>query len=77
MPISQNDLLEKLKISFPGSDIEIKDLAGDNDHFHATICAKEFIGKTRIQQHQMVYKALGDIAGGALHALALTTKIPD
>lgn len=76
MPILQRDLLNKLQTSFPDAEVEIKDLAGDNDHFHVTICSKNFEGKTRVQQHKMVYAALGDIAGGALHALALTTKIP-
>ena len=53
--------------------IEIKDLAGDGDHFAAHVVSPSFAGKTRVQQHKMVYDALGGRMGGTLHALALTT----
>lgn len=62
--------------SFPDAKIAIEDLAGDGDHYRATIVAEAFRGKTRIQQHQMVYKALGERMGGELHALALSTSAP-
>lgn len=69
--------IEKLVINaFPDAIIEIKDLAGDNDHFAATIVSKAFSGKTRIQQHQMVYDALQGRMGTQLHALSLKTKAP-
>lgn len=62
--------------ALPEATIELIDLAGDNDHFKAIITSAAFIGKTRVQQHQMVYAAFGDKMGGELHALALETKIP-
>ena len=62
--------------AFPDAEIDIKDLAGDNDHFAATITSKAFHGKTRIQQHQMVYEALQGHMGTRLHALSLKTQIP-
>ncbi len=51
--------------------------AGDGDHYAAMVVSEAFRGKSRVQQHQMVYAALGSHMGGALHALALTTKVPD
>jgi stress-induced morphogen len=69
--------IEKLILAkFPDARIEIKDLAGDGDHFAAHIVTQAFAGKSRVQQHQMVYEALGGRMGGALHALALTTAAP-
>lgn len=65
-----------LRESFPDAKIDIKDLAGDNDHFQATIISQKFAGKTRVQQHQMVYQALQGKMGAELHALALKTEIP-
>lgn len=52
-------------------------MAGDGDHFAATVVSEAFRGKTRVQQHQLVYEALRGNVGGALHALALQTKTPD
>ncbi len=63
--------------AFPGSVIKIDDLAGDGNHYSATIIAKEFKGLNRVKQHQLVYAALKgkmDGSNGELHALALTTK---
>ena len=60
----------------PDAKIEIKDLAGDGDHYAATVISEAFRGKTRVQQHQMVYAALQGNMGGVLHALALTTAAP-
>ncbi len=62
--------------AFPDAIIELKDLVGDNDHFSATITSKAFKGKSRIQQHQMVYEALQGRMGTQLHALSLKTLIP-
>jgi stress-induced morphogen len=62
-----------IKAALPDAKIEIKDLAGDGDHFAAHVVSATFAGKTRGQQHKMVYDALGGRMGGALHALALTT----
>jgi stress-induced morphogen len=65
-----------IKAAFPDAQVAITDLAGDGDHFAAHVIAKEFAGKTRVQQHKMVYDALQGRMGGALHALALTTAAP-
>lgn len=62
--------------ALPGADVVIDDLAGDGNHYHAKVVAPDFEGKSRVQQHQLVYKALGDRMGGELHALALTTEAP-
>jgi len=63
-----------LKDAFPDAQIELVDLAGDNDHWKAVIISSQFAGKSRIAQHQMVYAALKGHMGGELHALALETK---
>lgn len=76
MAMSQDQLKDYLIKAFPDALIEIKDLAGDNDHFSATITSSAFQGKTRIQQHQMVFEALNGHMGKALHALALKTQTP-
>ena len=76
MPVAKDDLQRMLEESFPGAQVRIDDLAGDGDHYRAVIVAEAFRGKTRIQQHQMVYAALGGRMGGELHALALTTSAP-
>ncbi len=77
MPIAASDLERLLKEAFPDARIDIEDLAGDGDHYRATIVSAAFRGKTRVQQHQMVYRALGARMGGELHALALITRAPD
>jgi stress-induced morphogen len=63
-----------IREAFPDSEVEITDLAGDNDHFAAVVRSSSFKGKTRVQQHQMVYEALKGRMGGALHALSLQTS---
>ncbi len=76
MPL-ESDTLEKLiKEAFPDAKINIIDLAGDNDHWSAEIISKEFAGKSRIQQHKMVYSSLKGKMGGELHALQLKTSAP-
>jgi stress-induced morphogen len=66
-----------LRDAFPDARIALTDLAGDNDHWSAEIVSEAFRGKTRVAQHQLVYAALKGRMGGALHALALTTRAPD
>lgn len=66
-----------LREAFPDASIKLTDLAGDNDHWSAEIVAEDFRGKSRIAQHQLVYAALKGRMGGALHALALSTRAPD
>ena len=70
-------LEQRLKAAFPGAErIEVQDLTGTKDHYKAVVIAKEFLGKTRIEQHQLVYEALGELMAGPVHALALETKAP-
>ena len=78
MAISAEKIRELIENNFPEADIEIIDTAGDNNHYSATVIAKEFRGLSRVEQHQLVYKALaGTMEGnnGILHALALQTRI--
>jgi stress-induced morphogen len=65
-----------IKAALPDAEVEIRDLAGDGDHYAATVISPAFRGKSRVQQHQIVYKALQGRMGGELHALALTTAAP-
>ena len=66
-----------IKEALPDSVVVIEDLAGDGDHYAATVVSPAFKGRSRVQQHQMVYAALQGRMGGALHALALQTSAPD
>ena len=75
MAIEQSEIEKLIKASLPDAEVEIIDLAGDNNHFSAHVTSSTFEGKSRIQQHKMVYDALGDKIGGILHALALKTSI--
>jgi len=70
------DIERMIKARFPDAQIVLKDLAGDNDHWAAHVVSAAFKGKSRVQQHQMVYDALGGNMGGVLHALQLTTALP-
>ena len=74
MAMDSSEISRLIKAAFPDADIEIKDLAGDGDHYSATVRSSAFKGKTRVQQHQMVYGALQGRMGGELHALALQTS---
>jgi stress-induced morphogen len=65
-----------IKAKLPDAKVELKDLAGDNDHWEAHVVSAAFKGKSRVAQHQMIYEALGGRMGGVLHALALTTAAP-
>lgn len=76
MAMKAEDIESMIKEAFPDAKVEIKDLAGDGDHYAATIVSEAFRSKTRVQQHQMVYAALKGNMGGVLHALALTTSAP-
>lgn len=76
MPMSAEEITGMIKAALPGAEVEMTDLAGDNDHWAATVTAPQFAGKPRVQQHKMVYEALGGKMGGVLHALQLTTKVP-
>ena len=64
-----------IKESFPDAIIEIQDLAGDGNHYSATVISSKFAGKTKIQQHKMVYDSLKGKMGNELHALSITTEV--
>ena len=74
MPLSKEDLEKYIKNSIPDSTIKIEDLRGDGDHYSATVISKSFEGKTKIEQHKMVYNSLEGRMGNELHALMLKTK---
>lgn len=76
MPTSDG-LRARLLAAFPGAKVEVSDLTGTQDHFQAVVVATEFEGKSRVDQHRLVYAALGELMAGPVHALALTTAAPD
>jgi stress-induced morphogen len=65
-----------IKAALPDAEVEIRDLAGDGDHYAAHVTSAAFAGKSRVQQHKLVYEALGGRMGGELHALQLVTAVP-
>jgi len=73
MPMAAEDIVRLIKEGIPNAEVEIEDLVGDGDHYAATVISSSFAGKSKVQQHQMVYGALGGRMGGVLHALKLTT----
>jgi stress-induced morphogen len=77
MPMAANDIERLIKAKIPDADVTIRDLAGDGDHYAATVISESFRGKSRVQQHQIVYEALKAEMGGQLHALALQTGVPE
>ena len=77
MPMDASEIEHLIKARLPDAVITIQDTAGDKDHYAATIVSESFRGKSRVQQHQLVYAALKGDMGGALHALALQTGVPD
>jgi stress-induced morphogen len=76
MPMNPAEIEGLIKQSIPDAQITIEDLRGDGDHYAAYVVSGSFKGKTRVQQHQMVYQALQGRMGGELHALALQTSAP-
>jgi stress-induced morphogen len=76
MAMTSTEIERFIKEGLPDATVEIKDLAGDGNHYAATVISSAFKGKSRVQQHQMVYAALKGNMGGVLHALALTTSTP-
>lgn len=77
MAMAAADIEALIKAALPGADVTITDLAGDGDHYAAHVISAEFAGKSRIAQHKLVFAALGDRMGGELHALQLTTAVPN
>ena len=77
MPMDSRDIERLIREGIPDAKVTIRDLAGDGDHYAAEVVSESFRGKSRVQQHQMVYQALKGNMGGTLHALALQTSAPD
>ena len=77
MAMIGTDIEKLIKRTFPDAQIEVVDTVGDGNHWSARVVSAAFRGKTRIQQHQMVYGAIGSQMGGELHALALQTAVPE
>jgi stress-induced morphogen len=77
MPMAASDIETMIRAAIPDAVVEITDLAGDGDHYAAKVVSESFRGLPRVKQHQAVYSALGGRMGGALHALQLTTALPD
>jgi stress-induced morphogen len=76
MAMDAREIERLIKTSIPDAEVTIRDLAGDGDHYAATVVSASFRGKSRVQQHQLVYAALKGQMGGILHALALQTGVP-
>jgi len=77
MAMEAAEIERLIREGLPDATVEIRDLAGDGNHYAATVVSASFRGKSRVQQHQMVYAALQGQMGGILHALALQTNVPD
>src|SRR5438270_8592094 len=76
MPMDARDIESMIKAAIPDAEVTIRDLAGDGEHYAATVISESFRGKSRVQQHQIVYQSLRGQMGGVLHALALQTGVP-
>ena len=76
MPMPASEIETLIKAAFPDANVVIEDLRGDGDHYACRVVSTAFADKSRVQQHQMVYNALGGRMGGELHALALQTSAP-
>ncbi len=76
MPMSADEVQRIIKDALPDAEVTLEDLAGDGDHYRAHVVSRNFAGKSRVQQHQLVYAAFGERMGTELHALALTTAVP-
>ena len=74
MSMNIKEIEELIKEAFPDASVEIQDLAGDGNHYSATVISSQFAGKTKIEQHKMVYNSLKGKMGNELHALALKTR---
>ena len=77
MPMDASEIERLIKAGIPDAQVSIRDLAGDGDHYAASVVSESFRGKTRVQQHKLVYDALAGNMGDALHALALQTAPPE
>lgn len=77
MPMTADQIETLIRAALPDAEVDITDLRGDGDHYAAHITSSAFIGKSRVQQHKIVYDALGEKMGSTLHALALQTATPE
>ena len=77
MPMASEEIETLIRAAIPDARVEITDLAGDGDHYAARVVSESFRGLPRVRQHQRVYEALGGRMGGVLHALQLTTAVPN
>ena len=77
MAMTAPEIEALIKAALPDARVDIQDLAGDGDHYAATVVSETFRGRSRVQQHQLVYAALRGRMGGELHALALQTSAPE
>ena len=77
MAMNAFEIERLIKEALPDARVEIRDLAGDGDHYAANVVSSSFKGMSRVQQHQMIYAALKGRMGGELHALALQTSAPE
>ena len=77
MPMDPSEIERLIKEALPDAQVSLEDLVGDGDHWSATVVSEAFQGKTRVQQHQLIYQALQGKMGGELHALALQTSAPE
>jgi stress-induced morphogen len=73
---SAEDIRERIEAAIPGAQAEVEDYTGGGDHFRAGVTAAAFEGRSRIEQHRLVYEVFGAEIGGAIHALALKTQVP-
>lgn len=77
MAMDASEIERLIRAGIPDADVRLEDLRGDGDHYAAYVSSPTFKGKSRVQQHQMVYRALQGNMGAALHALAIQTTVPD
>lgn len=77
MAMLADEIAGLIRQGLPDAEVTIEDLAGDGNHYRAHVVSAAFVGKSRVQQHQMVYRALGGRMGDQLHALALSTAAPE
>ncbi len=75
MPTAQ-DIKQRIEASIPGARAEVEDYTGGGDHFRATVVSEAFVGRSRIEQHKLVYEVFGAEIGGPIHALSLKTEVP-
>ncbi len=77
MAMAADEIAGMIRAALPDAEVEITDLAGDGDHYAARVVSASFAGLPRVKQHKLVYEALGGRMGGVLHALQLTTAVPN